>query len=337
MANCNRVYPYTGKDRNSLDPGFVTERRDAVRRPPDCRCAWGASPMPFVITRNSVRRALAALCVLAFAAPAGAAAPGPDPGRLMRNAYELYGGDDAFSRLRFSFEYDGGKTGALELVMAYKRYPAPAEVESKAIMFNVYPLDRKDVAYLGWFYRAEQGRDADQWLYLPELRTTRKLTRKPRDYSGTKRRTEGDEFSVSELDMEELAPRAPGLDRHTLLGSETLDGQAAYTVESVPLDPDGPYGKRVTWIAKDAYLPLRVDYYDHQMHRVKTLEFTWTRVGEVWVWKRVVAVNRVSGDKTVLEQSDVRVNLGLPDEIFTKRALDQGGETFANRMSRYVR
>lgn len=294
--------------------------------------------MPFMITRISARHALAVLCVLACATTAGAAVPGPDPDRLMRNAYELYGGDDAFSHLRFSFEYDGGKTGALELVMAYKRYPAPAEVESKAIMFNEYPLDKKDIAYLGWFYRAGQGRDADQWLYLPELRMTRKLTRKPRDYSGTKRRTEGDEFSVSELDMEELAPRAPMLDRHTLLGSETLGERAAYTVESVPLDPDSsPYGKRVTWIAKDGYLPLRVDYYDRQMHQVKTLDFTWTRVGEVWVWKRVAAVNRVSGDKTVLEQSDVLVNLGLPDEMFTKRALDQGGETFANRVSRYVR
>lgn len=282
------------------------------------------------------RFVLAGLCLLTASAPF--AAEEDVAARIMQQVYEVYGGDDSFSRLRFSFEYDGGKSGTLGLVMAYKRYPASAGVESKVVMFNEYPPEKKDIGYLGWFYRVEQERDADQWLYLPELRLTRKLTRKPRDYSGTKRRTEGDEFSVSELDLEELAPRAPVLDRHTLLGSETLDGRAVYKVESVPRDPGGsPYGKRIAWISKDAYLPLRVDCYDRESHLVKTLSFTWSQVGKDWVWDRVAAVNRINGNKTLLEQRDVQVNLGLPDDMFAKRVLDQGADTFAQRITRYVR
>ncbi|MCC6208732.1 MAG: outer membrane lipoprotein-sorting protein [Gammaproteobacteria bacterium] len=279
---------------------------------------------------------LAGCCL--FAASGIATAEEDVAARIMQRVYEVYGGDDSFSRLRFSFEYDGGKTGTLGLVMAYKRYPATAGAESKVVMFNDYPPEKKDIGYLGWFYRVEQERDADQWLYLPELRQTRKLTRKPRDYSRTEKRTEGDEFSVSELDLEELAPRAPVLDRHTLLGSETLEGRAVYTVESVPTDPDSsPYGKRIAWISKDGYLPLRVDCYDREAHLVKTLNFTWAQVDKDWVWERVIAVNRVNGNKTLLEQSDVLVNLGLPDDLFAKRVLDQGADTFARRMSRYVR
>jgi hypothetical protein len=283
-------------------------------------------------------RALAALFALVLAAAATAAPPGPDADRIMQRAFEVYGGDDSFSRLRFSFEYDGGKTAALSVVMAYKRYPASAGVESKVIMFSESPPDRKDIAYLGWFYRPEQDRGADQWLYLPELRQTRKLTRRSHDRAGAaldmKRRPEGDEFSVSELDEEELAPRDPRLDRHALLSIETLDGRPVHAIESVPLKAgSSSYGKFVTWITQDGSLPLRVDYYNRHLDLVKTLTFNWAQVDKAWVWERVTAVNPLNGNRTVLEQADVRVNIGLPDEMFSKRMLDQGGDVFAQRVA----
>lgn len=284
------------------------------------------------------RLAVAALLVFS-AATAAAAAGAADADRIAQRAYEVRGGDDAYSRLRFSFEYDGGKTATLSLVMAFKRYPAAAGVESKVIMFNEYPPDKKDIAYLGWFYRPEQGRDTEQWLYLPELRQTRKLSRRPHDHDGAalgmKRRPEGDEFSVSELDEEELAPRDPRFDRHTLLGSEVLGGRAVYSVESVPRQVDSSsYGKFVAWIAQDDYLPLRVDYYNRHLTLVKTLTYSWRQVGGEWVWERVTAVNAITGNKTVVEQTDARVNLGLPDEMFAKRMLDQGGDSFVRRVER---
>jgi hypothetical protein len=288
------------------------------------------------------RRALAVVLALVLATAAGAATPAPDADRLMQRVFELHGGDDSFSRVRFSFEYEGGKTSALSVIMAYKRYPAEAETASRVIMFNESPPDKKDIAYLGWFYRPEQDRGADQWLYLPELRQTRKLTRRSRDRAEAaldiKRRPEGDEFSVSELDEEELAPRDPRLDRHSLRGSELLDSREVYVVESVPREPDSSsYGKYATYIARDGGLPLRVDYYNRHQNRVKTLTFGWKQIGETWVWERVTAVNPVNGNRTVLEQSDIHVDLGLPDEMFSKRMLDQGGDAFARRVAGYIK
>lgn len=288
------------------------------------------------------RRVLAVLFGLVLAVPVGAAPAAPDPDRLMQRVYELFGGNDSFSRVRFSFAYEVGKTAALSVIMAYKRYPAEAETASRVIMFNESPPDKKDIAYLGWFYRTEQDRGADQWLYLPELRQTRKLTRRSRDRAEAaldiKRRPEGDEFSVSELDEEELAPRDPRRDRHTLRGSEMLDGREVYVVESEPREAgDSSYGKFVTRIARDGVLPLRVDYYNRHHDLVKTLTFGWKRVGETWVWERVTAVNPVNGNRTVLEQSEIHVDLGLPDEMFSKRMLDQGGDAFARRVAGYIK
>jgi hypothetical protein len=291
-------------------------------------------------------RALAALSCLAVVVAAAAPVPATaaeetDAARIMQRAFEANGGDDAYSRIRFNFEYDGGKTAAVSLLMAYKHYPAGSETESKVIMFNDYPPDKKDIAFLGWFYRPEQHQDEDLWLYLPELRQTRKLTRKHVDHDRTelvgKQRPEGDEFSVSELDQEELTPRDPRLDRHTLLGSEPIDGRSAYKIESVPLDAaSSSYGKFISWIAQDEFLPQRVDYYNRQQALVKTVTFTWKKVGPAWVWDRLTAFNPGNGNKTVLEQTDTRVNLGLPDELFAKRMLEQGGDTFLHRIAHYV-
>lgn len=281
-----------------------------------------------------------ALAALLAAAAAAAPAAETDPDRIMQHAYEVRGGDDAFSRLRFSFEYDGGKSATLTLVMAYKRYPAAAEVDSRVVMFNEFPPDRKDVAYLGWFYRPEQNRDAEQWLYLPELRQARKLSRRQREevLPGLKRRPEADEFSVSELDEDVLVPRDPRRDRHTLLETTTLGGQPVYSVESVPRAGDAsPYGRIVAWIAQENYVPLRTEYYNRHQSLVKTLTYSWRQVGGEWVWDRVTAVNAINGNRTVLEQTDVRVNLGLPDELFAKRVLDQGGDGFVHRVERYFR
>jgi hypothetical protein len=284
--------------------------------------------------------ALAALsCMTAAMAAVAPAAAESDAAGIMQRAFEAYGGDDAFSRLRFNFDYDGGKTAAVSLLMAYKHYPAGSATESRVIMFNDYPPDKKDIAFLGWFYRPEQGEDEDLWLYLPELRQTRKLTRKHMDHDRAEpvKRSEGDEFSVSELDQEELTPRDPRLDRHTLLGREPLDGRDAYKIESVPLDAaSSSYGKFISWIGQDPPLPQRIDYYNRSLALVKTVTFSWQKVGTAWVWDRVTAFNPGNGNKTVLEQTDVRVNLGLPDELFAKRMLEQGSDTFLHRVAHYV-
>jgi hypothetical protein len=264
---------------------------------------------------------------------------------IMQRAYELYGGDDAFSRLYFHFEFDQGRTSTVSLVMGFKRDAADGAADYRVIMFNESPPDRKDTGFLGIFYRPDAGREDEMWLYLPELRSTRRLTHAhpQRDHDHghighLRHGADSDEFSISELDHEELMPRWPGLDRHRLLGVEDHEGQPAYRIESTPRDPaSSAYGKRVQWIDREDALLVRIEYHDPAGRLVKTQTQSWRRHGEAWVWERVVAVNHASGNRTVLEQADVLVNLGLPDELFSRRVLGRGAKSFEGRIDRLTR
>lgn len=273
--------------------------------------------------------------VLIVTALIGTASAAPPPGTIVTRSYENYSGDDLISRVTFTLEYDDGKTRRMTVVMAYKRYERHKDLASKVIMFNEYPPDKKDIAFLAWIYRSDSRKEDDMWLYLPELRQVRKLTHKHEAHSHED--TSSDAFSVSELNREELTPRRPDLDHHRLLGEDSIDGDMAYRVESVPKEPGtSTYGKLIQWIAQDTFLPVRIDYYDKAGTLLKTQTIEWLKRGEAWVWDRVTAVNRVNGNRTVLDQSDIQINMGLPDYLFSKRVMKQGAQAFLARVSRAV-
>jgi hypothetical protein len=282
--------------------------------------------------------------LLGQAVAMGAMAEAPavsDGERIVRRSYEINGGHDSFSQLRFTFDQGRGKTSEVTLVMAFKRGDSGRDLDYSVIMFNRYPPDKKDVGFLGWFYRPETGKQDEMWLYLPELRLVRRMVHGHggrEDMSTMIHEDQNDEFAISQLNREELMPRWPGLDEHRLLGMDQVDGEPVYMVQSTPRDPKtSSYGKRIQWITRDDALPVRIEYYDEDMTLLKTEMLTWRRVGDAWLWDRVTAVNNVTGARTTLEQTEVRVNLGLPDSLFTKRALTLGVKAFEDRVRRYAK
>lgn len=268
-----------------------------------------------------------------------------DAASLMQRAYEVSGGNDSFSRIRFHFEFDRGRSSSATLVMAFRR--GSGDVDYRVIMFSESPPDHKDTGFLGVFYRPGAGKEDEMWLYLPELRSTRRLTHSQpshahdhgHDMTGHMRHGESpDEFSVSELDHEELMPRWPGLDDHRLIALEDYEGRLAWKIESTPRDPaTSVYGRRVHWVDREHALLLRIEYHEPGGRHVKTQTQQWRSHGGDWLWERVVAINHLNGNRTVLEQSDVRVNAGLPDELFSRRVLSRGAGSFAGRVERLGR
>ncbi len=275
-------------------------------------------------------------------------APADEAESVMWRAYEVYGGDDTFSRLSFQMEIDGGKTSTVSLVMGFKR-DAGEDAGYRVIMFNELPPDRKDIGFLGVFHDPALGKEDEMWLYLPELRSTRRLTHQIQSNDGRSGHDHGhmghmrhdsvsDEFSASALNHEELMPRWPGFDRHRMLAIEDIDGRPAYKIESIPLDPESStYGKRIQWIDRENALLLRIEYHDVAGTLVKTQTQTWRQNGDAWLWDRVTAVDHASGRRTLLEHTDVQVNLGLPDDLFSRRVLTRGGKAFEGRIAGHTR
>ena len=79
-------------------------------------------------------------------------------------------------------------------------------------------------------------------------------------------------------------------------------------------------------MAKDNFLPLRVEYYNEHGKLHKQQVTQWKKIGNAWVWEEVKGINTLTGNKTTLTVSDVRINVGLTDESFPKRTMQLGIE-----------
>ena len=190
------------------------------------------------------------------------------------------------------------------------------------IFFNEFPPGDNGKSYMIWVNENTQD---DEWMYLPELRMVRKVTHDESHHHNDKE----DDFARSVLTQVNLVPREPDLDDHILLKDEDLNGHSDYVVESTPKQDSKnfPYQKTRRWISKDNFLPERIDYYGKDGELEKRQTIKWKRIGEAWVWEQVVGVDLVTNDRTVLDITDVRLNTGLKDEIFSARSMRLGKDS----------
>ena len=172
---------------------------------------------------------------------------------IVKKSDSIDGGDDSISRLSFTFNSPEGLQRKLIYTMVWKVYAGHDDVDDKVIFFSEYPPDDKGKSFMVWVYEHKQ---ADEWMYLPELRMVRKVTHS--EHHG--HHDEEDDFAHSVLTQVDLVPRDPDLDDHTQLKDEEVDGHADFVVESVPkhISKDYPYLKTRRWITQDNFLPERI-------------------------------------------------------------------------------
>jgi len=246
--------------------------------------------------------------------------------QIMARSATAYDSKDLFSRISFTFSQSGTAEKKITVYMAFKDYHGKRGINAKIIMFNQFPPDKKDISFLAWLYAPETHRKDDMWLYLPALRSIRKMSHQ--DHKMQHDDKNKDDFSLSDLKRFELQKRSPQLDRHQLAGREQLGAHETYKIISIPKNPgSSPYGKTVHWITTDNFLPIQREYFDRQGRLAKRQTIQWTTQNHTWVWKKVTAINLETGHQTVLQQTDVKVNSGLADRIFSKRFMKRGAGT----------
>ena len=128
------------------------------------------------------------------------------------------------------------------------------------------------------------------------------------------------EFDFS---LEEYIEIKVSEERHELLRSEAYGDRMCYVVESTPIQKDIRYGKRMSWIACDSFIPLKIEYWDRGGKSWKIAEVEWQNVFGFWFWKSAVIENIQTGTQTVITVNDVRVNVGLEDRDFTRHGLEK--------------
>mgnify|MGYP006272009983 CR=1 FL=1 len=161
-----------------------------------------------------------------------------------------------------------------------------------------------------------QKRDDDQWIYLPALDRVRRIAASEGDQS----------FMGTDFTYDDLQTRDVDEDTHTLVREERFNGRDCYVVESVPKNPDdSQYSKRIQWVAKDIWMPLKMELYDKngELLKVSTME-TIERVQGYWTPMENVMENVQTGHRTRLAVQKIRYNEDLNPDLFSTNFLRTG-------------
>ncbi len=238
---------------------------------------------------------------------------------VQRCDLDTYAGDDNRSRLTVILRDAAGN----EKKNVYRRYwksyaSEKGDVFDKMVLVTEFPLDAKGTGFMRWAYRPETGRNVDQWLYLPSLKKIRRVSV----------RDPADRFLGSDLSYWDISLRLADRDEHTLVRETARGGKTVYVIESRPREKKPLYSRLVAHYEKRGGWAdcnkTKIEYFDPGGALLKVQTLTWQQVDGAWLWDEVEVNNRKTGHSSVFRVSDVAINVGLKDRLFTERALKKG-------------
>ncbi len=260
------------------------------------------------------------LCLLFFG-PAVYSAPATTAAEIVDRAAQIYEGIDSQSELNFLIHSANGKDKRLTFVMLWKKYQQGA-IEDKTILFQTFPPSRKGITFMNWSYREDERRDDDAWLYLPELRSVRKVVHGHHQHH---KKMPGD-FASSLLRHNQLLARPAKLDHLRRLKDQHRNGTVLQVIERRPktMDMGYPYSRVIeSYETKHGHLTHQ-DYFDAQDKHVLSLDIDWQIIGKAHVWRHVRAQDPRNGQRTELKIMHIRIDQQLPERSFSKRRMRLG-------------
>jgi len=183
--------------------------------------------------------------------------------------------------------------------------------ERRLIKF-IEPPDVRGIMYLTWSYKDVE-RDDDMWVFLPAESLVRRIS------GGGKKGS----FMRSDFANEDIEKREVDDDKHLLLGSEEFSGVDCYVVERIARkQKDTNYSKRVVWVRKDTWLPMKVEYYNKRRKHFKTAIYGgFKQIKGIWTLTKIMTETPRKESKTLMQYDNVDYNIGLSDTLFEQSNL----------------
>ena len=187
----------------------------------------------------------------------------------------------------------------------------------------------KGLATLTWTYM-DPKRQQDSWLWVPSLKKIRKISSSNAD----------DSFMGSDFTVEDILTRRFDDETYSLLRVESSKGYLCefdkktyyqntlcFVIEAKPKKSPWYYSKRIVWVDMATGSGIYEEMYDTNGKMFKTIfkHFQVFNVGsEQYPMQDMLEGKDLrTGHRTVIVNSDIRINEGLSEESFTERALLQ--------------
>jgi outer membrane lipoprotein-sorting protein len=170
------------------------------------------------------------------------------------------------------------------------------------------PADVRGMGFLVWKYSRKED---DRWLYFPALKAVKRIAADDKRSS----------FVGSDFTYEDISGRDLEEEQHALLRQESVGDRPAYVVESKPKAAPQS-ARRVSWIDRERWLPLKEEYYDAEGKLQRTFKADKVEhVGGHWTVTARSMANAQTGHRTEVVFSAIRYDAGLGEDMFSERSL----------------
>ena len=256
------------------------------------------------------------LTALAVALVMGASAFAIDGTEIMTHVYDRQKPDFTKAAVQLTLS----KNGKVEETRNVGEYGRCKNNLSDVVMIFLSPASVKDTRFL---QKENDGKDDDKWIYLPSLKSTRRVAA-----SDGSKAFVGTDFSYDDMSTREVAD-----DTHELLKESEDKGnfKDLYVVKSTPKDPkSSQYQYRISYITKDAWIPTYIELYDKKGKLVKVNEIKAIKKmpgtnGRVYnIPLENVMTNVQTGHSSSIKMVNITVDQPIPERTFTTAFLDTG-------------
>jgi hypothetical protein len=219
---------------------------------------------------------------------------------IINTAFNRENGDDSY----FQVEMLLVDRGNSERKRALEIFTKDNGQFIKSLIKFTLPADIAGTSFLS--EEISPGQDS-QYLYLPELGRARRIVSSQKALR----------FVNTDFTYEDMRRRWPKQDRHTLLNEEAVAGRGCFVVESIPLD-NSQYSKRVSWIDKESFVFLTIQFYDRKGELCKIFNAEGLTLKDgIWTAMQSQMEDLKEKHKTIMKIIALKYNQGLSEEMFT--------------------
>ncbi|MBM9616321.1 outer membrane lipoprotein-sorting protein [Desulfobulbus rhabdoformis] len=249
------------------------------------------------------------LLLMSFIPPPGHADTTPTGLAIMTRVDDRPDGEDRKSLMTMTLINKNGRKRIREV----RNFSKDFGKDKKSVMVFLKPADVKETAFLSWEYD-DPSREDDKWLYMPALKKVRRI-------SGS---SKNEYFMGSDFTYDDMGDRNVEEDTHTLLAEESVDGHDCWKVESIPVDPEDMYTRKILWINKDADMIVKAEYYDKDglLKIYRALDFI--QQDGFWTLLKSEMDDVVRQHKTVMEMAKTEYDTGVKDSLFRVSTIQRG-------------
>lgn len=180
----------------------------------------------------------------------------------------------------------------------------------KSLTIFDQPRDVKGTAFLSFTHAT---RPDDQWLYLPALKRVKRIS--SANKSGP--------FMGSEFAFEDISSQEVEKFTYKYLRDEKINGRDCFVIERKPTYEHSGYTRMISWVDKEMYTALKIEFYDRKNSLLKTLTSSEHKqyLGKFWRAHKMNMINHQNKKSTTLEWRNYKFKTGLNSRDFDKNAL----------------